>query len=108
MKNQEILLPFIVAIWDNQGTTLDRFTAITDSGDVVGCSDNPFHPQGFGQYSHNVSDKWVRENKPYPKKCLKFDISKYIRESDLGKRVRRKKWAGLPKDVIQYLLASSK
>lgn len=41
-------------IFDNQGKTFDRYTIISANGEVYGSSDNPFHPQGFGQYCGHV------------------------------------------------------
>lgn len=43
-------------IFDNDGKTFDRFTLINSNGDVFSFSDNPFHPQGFGQFNGNVKD----------------------------------------------------
>ena len=46
-----------IIAYDNGGATLDRFTVIyTDEPEGLGMysaramSENPFHPQGFGQY----------------------------------------------------------
>lgn len=42
-----------VRLFDNGGETFDRYTAVyeTDDGETWyrGMSENPFHPQGFGQ-----------------------------------------------------------
>lgn len=38
-----------VWVYDNGGKTFDRFTAVI-LGDVVGMSEEPTHPLGFGQY----------------------------------------------------------
>lgn len=40
-------------IFDNDGNTCDRYTIIFDNGDVYGFDENPFHPLGFGQFSHD-------------------------------------------------------
>jgi hypothetical protein len=37
-------------ILDNGGKTFDRYTLITHDGMIYGFNDNPYHPQGFGQY----------------------------------------------------------
>lgn len=48
-------------VYDNNGRSLDRYTIIdTKTGDVFGSSENPFHPQGFGQYAGNIID-WSNE-----------------------------------------------
>lgn len=48
-----------VRIWDNDGETCDRYTAVYITQPVegksgqfyaVGMSENPYHPQGFGQH----------------------------------------------------------
>ena len=46
----------IIAIYDNGGKTFDRFTVYFKGGNgrmfaCLGMSENPFHPQGFGQHS---------------------------------------------------------
>jgi len=43
----------IHSIWDNGGKTFDRYTAVYDKMDgqynlMVGMSEHPFHPCGFG------------------------------------------------------------
>lgn len=47
----------IKGIYDNGGKTLDRYTVIYDLPEngrncfwSIGMSENPFHPQGFGQH----------------------------------------------------------
>ena len=35
---------------DNGGKTFDRYTLITKIKEVYGFGENPYHPQGFGQY----------------------------------------------------------
>lgn len=54
------MIPLLV--FDNEGKTFDRYTIIrTDTGDCVGASEDPFHPQGFGQHCGNVADNYWRE-----------------------------------------------
>ena len=43
-------------IFDNKGITQDRYTLVTSEGDVYGFDDDPFHPLGFGQYSHTLDE----------------------------------------------------
>ena len=44
-------------VYDNGGKTIDRYTLKVESEnepgkvDYYGFSDNPYHPQGFGQYA---------------------------------------------------------
>lgn len=43
-------------IFDNGGESFDRFTIIEKkSGEMIGASLGPFHPQGFGQHCGNVA-----------------------------------------------------
>ena len=37
-------------IFDDGGKTIDRYTLITADNSMYGFNDEPFHPQGFGQY----------------------------------------------------------
>ena len=37
-------------IFDNDGKTIDRYTLITADNSIYGFNDEPFNPQGFGQY----------------------------------------------------------
>ena len=41
-------------IYDNQGATFDRYTAVERDGSYacLGMSENPTHPQGFGQHGY--------------------------------------------------------
>jgi hypothetical protein len=45
----------MIEIYDNGGTTFDRYTIIID-GDVYGMSENPQSPQGFNQYSGRLAE----------------------------------------------------
>jgi len=46
-----------VRVYDNGGKTIDRYTLVVPSVntpgmlDMYGFNDNPYHPQGFGQYA---------------------------------------------------------
>jgi hypothetical protein len=75
-------IPRWIRIYDNGGKTFDRYTVVftgrykgRDGCDYLGMSDNPMHPQGFGQHgwSQNIIDR--------PPHAL------------LGKRIR---WEDLP------------
>lgn len=41
-------------IFDNGGKTCDRYTIILGDGEMFCASQNPFEPNGFGQYCGNV------------------------------------------------------
>lgn len=51
----------MIEIYDNEGTTFDRYTVIID-GDVFGMSDNPLSPQGFNQYSGKLHELPLARN----------------------------------------------
>ena len=101
-----------VTIFDNKGKTLDRYTILDrKTGDVYGCSDDPFHPMGVGQFSHNVADVyWViaygynwRE-RINAKRAIKDACVNYVREmrgTDIGVIVNNKQ--RLPERVKQYI-----
>lgn len=45
-----------IIVFDNGGKTADRYTLILPDGEVHGCSENPYHPQGVGTYNCNVCE----------------------------------------------------
>lgn len=45
-----------IIVFDNGGKTADRYTLILPDGDVYGCSENPYHPQGIGTFNCNVCE----------------------------------------------------
>ena len=45
-----------IKIFDNGGRTVDRYTLIMPDGEAWGFNENPYHPQGFGQYAGNLSE----------------------------------------------------
>lgn len=57
-------MPAMKAIYDNGGKTFDRYSIYTNEIEsvrdgkklyaVLGCSDNPTHPQGFSQWSSGM------------------------------------------------------
>ena len=57
--NQLKGLKQFVHVYDNGGSTFDRYTIIID-GEMHGASENPFHPQGFGQYAGEVPSGWTK------------------------------------------------
>ena len=46
----------IVAVSDNGGQTLDRYTIWLDDQSCLGLSSDPSHPQGFSQWSEYVGN----------------------------------------------------
>ena len=57
MKHNEVINGQKIRVYDNGGKTLDRYTVIyIDQKEnsalyaAVGMSQNPYHPQGFGQH----------------------------------------------------------
>jgi len=63
-----------IRIYDNGGKTFDRYTVVfidrperkVNHFECLGMSDNPFHPQGFGQHSTAVPGRHLG-------KRIKFD-----------------------------------
>ncbi len=42
-----------IYVFDNSGTSADRYTVVIDKS-IYTMSDNPNHPQGINQYSHDL------------------------------------------------------
>jgi hypothetical protein len=61
-----------VYIIDNLGKTYDRYTVITEEGDMFTMSHNPFYPTGFNLYAFNLFEL---PNLPY--KTIRLMLSKY-------------------------------
>jgi hypothetical protein len=96
-------------VLDNKGETFDRYTIINrKTGDVYGASANPFHPQGFGQFNHNIADFYWDAAYGYSwrkycdvEKCIKGSVSDYLNDClNVGVKI---KLSELPKDVITYI-----
>lgn len=76
-----------VVVLDNGGETVDRYTAVYPDGEGRGMSENPFHPQGFGQYIGPVDPAWIAETTdrrltfedlpPQVLKCIEMDYREY-------------------------------
>lgn len=75
-----------VKVYDNGGETVDRYTIFTPDGFVYGASQDPFHPQGFGQFVGETE-------KVNPRSHIKPG-------SHLGKRIDPK---STPEKVQQYI-----
>lgn len=81
-------------IFDNGGETFDRYTIVGPYGNVWGASKNPFHPQGFGQFSHNADtdyDKIGREQL----------IKNFREEGQVGKEIS---FDDCPDKVQEFIL----
>jgi hypothetical protein len=73
-------------IYDNGGKTFDRYTFVFPSLDVprnndyYGSSENPFYPQGYGQYCGNY---------PYPDNRNYRHLGKLIPPESLPEQARK-------------------
>ena len=98
-------------ILDNGGTTYDRYTIIDKmTGDMIGASEQPSHPLGFGQFVGNVADNYwnVAYGCGWRRGCDEKLIQRRIRYavnlfkndcSHIGKPV---KWDKLPEAVKRF------
>lgn len=105
-----------VYIFDNSSTehaTFDNFTIILESGEIYGASENPFHPQGFGQYSCHVvetsinsdREKYDYEQGKYPDRITAKHLKLYLKavrskNPPLGVEVQ---FEDLPEKVKEYI-----
>ena len=66
-------------IFDNGGETFDRYTLVFKDGSMFGASENPFHPQGFGQFvgDINYESDLSHLGKEIPKDELPEPVRKY-------------------------------
>jgi len=59
-----------IFIFDNNGETFDRYTIILkEDASIYGSSENPFHPQGFGQYcgeTHKDVNEYINDAQKDP------------------------------------------
>jgi len=79
-----------IKCYDNGGKTFDRYTIVyldypersqyPDTFEAVGCSEHPFHPQGFGQ--HTTSGVGPHLGKEITFEELPEDVRKLV-HSDL-------------------------
>lgn len=85
-------IPRKIRIYDNGGASFDRYTVVYTGNyrrtprcqhQYVGMSENPFHPQGFGQ--HGESD----------------DVIDYPSYKHLGKKI---KWEDLPPNCQKLVI----
>lgn len=101
-----------VIVLDNGGETFDRYTILNKkTGDLLGSSENPFWPQGFGQHCGNVADNywnvaygysWRKRNDV--KKCTRFAVNHFLNDcTHVGKQID---FNALPDDVKRFVLQS--
>ncbi len=104
-------------VFDNGGETFDRFTILDKvSGDMIGASCEPFHPQGFGQHCGNPAHSFfcttigagymsnLRERDPnHYKRIIKRKTAEIVEEfkaeGNLGKIIE---FNTLPEPVKQF------
>jgi len=107
MKKPKLLL----AVYDNGGETLDRYTVILKDGDVYGCSEDPQYVMGVGQFNHNIADARMMieygaswRERCDVKKCTKYAIDKYLNDVEILKSIGKKvDWIILPEKLKQYI-----
>jgi hypothetical protein len=100
-------------VLDNNGETFDRYTIIeAKTGEMIGASEQPFHPLGFGQHCGNIAHNyWVTAygygwNRNIDKKLLskriKFAVNHFLNDCNhVGKRI---KFAQLPEQVQKFVV----
>ena len=97
--------PKIVAIFDNNGETFDRYTVIDSDGNMFGYSENAL---GVDQYCGNLVDNYMFHSFGYSwrkycdvNKCtrsvLKEQISVFNSEGNIGVQLQKYKW---PKAIV--------
>lgn len=103
-----------IAVLDDGGQTYDRYTILdTFTGDVLGASDQPFAPHGFGQHCGNVVDNYMHITFGYGwrktcnvRKVINAEVERYLSDcSNLDKRIT---FDALPPDVQKFALQSFK
>ena len=99
-------------ILDNGGTTFDRYTIVhKPTGEMIGASENPSHPLGFGQFVGNVADNYWNVSYGYGwrrgldekllNKRIKFAVDHFKNDcTHIGKPV---KWSTLPMEVRNFI-----
>ena len=96
---------------DNGGETFDRYTIIERAtGEMVGASEQPSNPLGFGQYCGNVADNYWRVSygSQWRKGCDERLLNKRIKYAvylymvDCGNVGKVVKFESLPETVQKY------
>jgi hypothetical protein len=99
-----------ILVYDNGGESFDRYTIVTPDNSVYGASDNPFHPQGFGQFvgdvpelvdkhSHLFYDHKTGSYDPAYVQVARRDFTKRMGKQDK----RLKDLSVLPQPVKRYI-----
>jgi len=97
-------------ILDNGGETWDRFTIVNlNDGEMIGASEQPFNPLGFGQHCGNVAHNywvvaygagWCRVDDKTLRKRIKYGVQHFQNDcSHVGKKIT---WEELPEQVQQF------
>lgn len=95
-------------IFDNEGESFDRYTIILPNGDILGASENPFHPLGFGQHCANCLENYFKDCHMRPKnlsktrtrQIIRSEVQQFRRDGNLGKEIFIKH---LPAPVIEFI-----
>lgn len=96
--------------FDKNGETFDRFTILNKKdGEMIGTSEMPFNPLGFGQHCGNVADNywnvaygagWHRTDKRTVNKRIRFAVNHFLSDcSHIGKIIP---FEQLPEDVQKF------
>ena len=84
-------------IFDNGGKTYDRYTLIAADGSVFGFNENPYHPQGFGQYGGEWEGGSTRHlGKKITAASLPAQAKKYVKAMTYIPSKKKAKVAKLP------------
>lgn len=88
----------VVAIYDNGGKTIDRYTVITDEPEdmanlndmfmELGMSDDPTYPTGFSQWGGvtRSADRYNYDNEQWRTRC---DLGRLIRFESLPEHLQK-------------------
>lgn len=101
----------VKAIFDNGGQTFDHYTVIFSDGEMIGASEHPFSPTGFGQHVGNLIDNYCRTawggrgterptNKREINRWITVDIQTFKKSGHIGKLI---KFDQLPEDVKKFV-----
>jgi hypothetical protein len=84
-------------IYDNGGKTYDRYTLINSDNEVFGFNEDPFHPQGFGQFSGNWQGGSTRHlGKKITAASLPAKARQYVKQMTEDEDERKPKVAKFP------------
>ena len=79
-----------IYVWDNGGETVDRYTIVVEQLGFeqvawYGCSAEPLHPQGIGQFSHESLPPVLKRETKHLGKLIPYHalpemVQRYIRQ----------------------------